>query len=125
MPEEHLYKLNATVSELSLFELQAKAAKLGIDPKHVTEAVDAIISSFKVLPFYAPEVTRIANDLLKRLNDYVDCIIVATAVAMNETLVTEDTKILENKKFIEDKYKIKVKNYKSMAIQDFIDEISP
>jgi predicted nucleic acid-binding protein len=99
------------INLISIFELQAKAAKLDVDPKFASEAVSVINTEFRVEPFYNPRIIRISNGLLKELNDYIDCIIVATAIALNEDLITEDRKIIDNKKLIKDKYKINVFNY--------------
>jgi len=43
------------VNLISLFELQAKASKLGVPPKYVFKALDVILKSFYVVPFYLRE----------------------------------------------------------------------
>jgi len=100
-----------SISSISLFELQAKSAKLEIPTNFTIEAIDVITSVFKIEPFYNQEVIRISYELLKYIKDYIDCIIVATAVALEEDLVTEDSKIHDNKELIKKKYGINVLNY--------------
>ena len=45
------------------------------------------------------------------LGDYIDRVIVASAVALREDLLTEDKDIHDSKGFIEEKYGIKVYRY--------------
>lgn len=102
------------ISLISIFELQAKAAKLKIPVNFTIEATDVISTAFKVEPFYNPEIIETGQALLRRLNDYIDCLIVATAIALKEDLITEDSKIMKNRRFIKEKYKIDVLNYKEV-----------
>lgn len=99
------------INGISIFELHAKAAKSNIAPIYAIEAIDVINATFKVVPFYNPDVIKISNELLGRIPDYIDCIIVATAIATNEDLITEDRKINDNKSFIKNKYKINIFTY--------------
>ena len=39
------------VSLISLFELQAKASKLGVRPKYVIDAVKAVLKAFPIIPY--------------------------------------------------------------------------
>ena len=99
------------VSLISIFELQAKATKLNINPRFISDSIDLINTEFRIEPFYSAEIIKTSAELLKVLNDYIDCIIVATSVVLNEDLITEDRKINNIKKFIKDKYGINVFNY--------------
>jgi len=103
------------VSLISLFELQAKASKLDISPEHVFRAISVIFRSFYVVPFYELKVIRIAHELKDVLGDYIDRIIVASAVALREDLLTEDRDIHDSKGFIEEKYGVKVYRYSDFA----------
>lgn len=103
------------VSSISLFELQAKAAKLGVSTNHTNEAIDVISSMFRVEPFYNKEVVDISFELLKHIPDYIDCIIVATAIAIDEVLITEDTKIIDKRNFLKERYKLHISNYKELV----------
>ncbi len=103
------------LSLISLFELQAKAAKLGIPPKDVAKAVDVILRSFQVIPFYRTDIIEIAHELRKILDDYIDCIIVATAIALREELATEDRDILSRREELEKRFGIKVLSYQDLV----------
>jgi len=85
------------LNEITLFEVQAKAAKLGVPPKRVTEGIDAIKEAFNVIPFYDPEIIRVSFKLRRILLDYIDCIILATAISRGCSLLTEDSNIHSNK----------------------------
>ena len=102
------------ISSISLFELQAKTAKLGVSTNLTNEAIDVITSMFRVEPFYDKEVVDIGFELLKHIPDYIDCIIAATAIAVGEGLITEDTKIIDKKHFLRERYKLNIASYKEL-----------
>ena len=104
------------LSLISIFELQAKSAKLNIPVNRVVEAVRVITSSFRVIPFHTQPIIEHAFELREILGDYIDCIIVATAVSLGKDLVTEDTRILSQRKVLEEKYEIKIYSYKDLVI---------
>ena len=103
-----------TISQISIFELQAKAAGLGIPPHYVIEAVEVIEKAFRIEPFNRPQIIETSFNLRKEINDYIDCIILATAITLKEDLITEDTTILKQKQNIKKKYNIDVLNYKTI-----------
>ena len=104
-----------SVSLISIFELQAKAAKLKVPVSTVLSAVKTITKVFKVVPFYDVEVIDKSFELRKYISDYIDCIIVATAIVLKKDLVTEDTLIHENKKLIKENYGVNIFDYKSLV----------
>jgi len=108
---------NLKVNLISLFELQAKATKLGVPPRDVTEAINVILRSFQVIPFYKAEIVETAHKLRKVLTDYIDCIIVATAITLREDLISEDQIILSHKEELEKKYGIRIHNYQNLLQQ--------
>lgn len=103
-----------TISQISIFELQAKAARLGIPPQYVIKAVEAIEKAFRIEPFNRPQIIETSFNLRKEINDYIDCIILATAITLKEDLITEDTLILKQKRNIKNKYNIDILNYKTI-----------
>ena len=105
------------VSLISIFELQAKAAKLKIPVKFTIEAVEAIFTALRVEPFYEPLVIEIGYELKKIIPDYVDCVIVATAGVLKEDLATEDSLILNKKETIEKTYNINILSFKDLVRQ--------
>jgi predicted nucleic acid-binding protein len=104
-----------SVSLISVFELQAKAAKLNIPARGVIRAVDAIMSAFRVLPFYETRTIEIAQRLRKTVSDYLDCVIVATAISNKEDLATEDSLILDKKVKLFREYNLRVLSLKDLA----------
>ncbi|BBE41991.1 type II toxin-antitoxin system VapC family toxin [Conexivisphaera calida] len=103
------------VSAISLFELQAKASRLGIPPEYVVDAVSAVLDAFTVIPYYREDVVKMAHELNKRLNDYIDSVILATAVAQREPLVTEDGLVHALRETIRGEYGIEVLRYDDLV----------
>ncbi len=104
-----------SVSLISIFELQAKGAKLDVPAKSVIRAVDAITSAFHVVPFYETGVIEVGQKLRKTVSDYIDCIILATAITNKEDLVTEDSLILEKKGKLLREYSLRVLSFKDLT----------
>lgn len=104
-----------SVSLISIFELQAKGAKLHVPTNEVIRAVDAIMSAFRVAPFYESGTIEIAQTVRKTVSDYIDCIIVATAISNKEDLATEDSLILEKKGKLAREYNLRVVSFKDLA----------
>jgi len=100
-----------TVSLISIFELQAKDAKLKIPANSVSEAIEAIFRTFKVELFYKPEIIAASFKVRKLIPDYLDCVIVATAVALREKLITKDSLILSEREVLEKEYGISIQSY--------------
>ena len=104
------------VSLISLFELQAKAWKIGVPPDYVLKAVNAVIRNFEVVPFYHSKVVNVTYELRDLLEDFIDCIIIATAVAFKEDLITEDRDILSLRKLMAERYNVSVLRYNDVAL---------
>jgi PIN domain nuclease of toxin-antitoxin system len=117
--EEKVTLNDISVNLISIFELQVKASKLSIPSKYVIEAVKAIISNFKVVSFYEPKIIKLSFSLKKYIPDYIDCIILSTAIFLKEDLVTKDKMILSKRRLISSMYKIKVLSY-----EDFIRKLT-
>ncbi len=103
------------VNEISLFELQAKIAKLQLNPRLAIHAINTINREFRIQPFYDPKIIEIASALSTEFSDYIDCLILATAIVSKEDLVTEDSKILKKKGTIKNKYNVNIFNYKELV----------
>jgi len=113
-------KNNITLDELkisliSIFELQAKASKINIPAKDIVKAINIILKSFRIIPFYQKDIVEEAYKLRKILHDYIDCIILATAITHKEDLITEDSLIHGIKEKIERKYGIKIIRYSDLV----------
>ena len=104
-----------SLSLISILELQAKSAKLKIPAKSTIRAVDAILSAFRVVPFYEAGVVETAQKIRRTISDYVDCIILATAVATKQDLVTEDSIVSEKKRKLLKEFNLKVLNFNDLT----------
>jgi len=113
-------KVNVDLSDLkisliSIFEMQAKASSLNIPPGYVAEAIDIIMRSLDVVPFYEGNIVKRAYEL-RSLRDYIDRIIVATAIERKEVLMTEDSSILSVREELRRKYGIDIVSYRDFKI---------
>jgi PIN domain nuclease of toxin-antitoxin system len=106
---------DVTVSLISIFELQAKAAKLKVPPSSTAKAARAILTSFRVEPFFNGTIIEASYNLRKLIPDYLDCVIVATAIVSREDLVTEDSLILTKSETIRKMYGIRTLNFGALA----------
>ncbi len=91
------------VSEISLFELSAKGAKLvnqeKLTPDDVTQGIQSIYqdSRFIKFPYHSTQIQHTAFILRKTFSDYIDCLIMSTAIIEADILLTED-KIIHRQK---------------------------
>jgi PIN domain nuclease of toxin-antitoxin system len=102
------------VSLVSVFELQANAAKLNVPAESTIKAVQAISAAFRVEPFRKPEIIEASYELRKIIPDYVDCVIVATAIGLKDDLATEDSLILASAEAINRKHGIHVLRFRDI-----------
>jgi predicted nucleic acid-binding protein len=103
-----------TLSLISVFELQTKAAKLGIPARFVNESIRTMADNLTLTPFSDPKVVELSIELRSTMSDYIDCIIVATAAALREDLVTEDSRIWSRRKSIQQKYGVSIFRYRDV-----------
>ena len=87
---------NIYISELTLFELSAKGAKHivshGLDPERVRRGITAVAHDEALIkiPLLEGEVIHRSFTLRGALNDYIDCVILSSAICRCEVIVTED-----------------------------------
>jgi PIN domain nuclease of toxin-antitoxin system len=105
---------DVTVSLVSILELQAKAARLNVPAKSTIKAIDAILSAFRVESFHKPAIIEASYELRRLIPDYLDCVIVATAITSKEDLATEDSLILAKKETLRRKYNVEVLSFKDI-----------
>ncbi len=103
-----------TLSLISVFELQAKVTKLGIPARFVNESIRTMADNLTLTPFSDPKVVELSIELRSTMSDYIDCIIVATAAALREDLVTEDSRIWSRRKSIQQKYGVSIFRYRDV-----------
>lgn len=91
------------ISEITLFELAAKSAKLAalgkLPQERVTAGMKALLydETIEKLPFETP-IFSTAFSLRSLLNDFIDCMILSTALNHCDALLTEDADIHAQKK---------------------------
>ena len=103
------------ISLISLFELQANISrKYKLPPAASIDAIGVIRSTLKIEPFYNPGIIKAADTVSKYLPDYIDCLILATAISLKEDLATEDTKILGIRDRVRKEYGINLMSYKEV-----------
>ena len=84
------------ISEVSLFELSAKGAKYVVEgrlsPARVCRGINAIIydERIKITRMHESSILLTAFRLRKLIDDFMDCIILSSAINHAEVLVTED-----------------------------------
>jgi PIN domain nuclease of toxin-antitoxin system len=105
LPRDTITKLRSNghqivISEISIFELAAKGAKYvkngTLKSEAVTRGINALTHSDQIetVPINGTKLLLTAFSLRKMLDDFIDCLIVATAINSCDALITEDTEIL-------------------------------
>ena len=98
------------ISEITIFELSAKAAKYvaksQILSERVTRGIRALIydDSIEKIPIYNTKILSTAFTLKSLMADFIDCLILSTAINYCEALISEDNvirKLSQNQKYIE------------------------
>jgi predicted nucleic acid-binding protein len=85
-----------SISELTLFELSAKGAKLTASGRlsrdRLLRGLRAAIldGSLQKVPFYGDEQLIVSFRLREFINDYVDCALLSSALCGHDALMTED-----------------------------------
>ena len=98
------------ISDISIFELSAKGAKYAADgiipPERISRGIKAIIydETINTLPTHESTILHTAFKLRGILNDFINCLILSSAINNCDALITEDNdiqNIKENKNFQE------------------------
>jgi PIN domain nuclease of toxin-antitoxin system len=94
-----------SMSDISLFELSAKAAKHiannTLKPERATRGIKAMThdDNIETIPATTdPKILHTAFKLRNTLNDFIDCLITSAAINQCDTLITEDPDIHNLKK---------------------------
>lgn len=104
LPRDGVLKLidkgyEIAISEISIFELAAKGAKYTtlnvISPLRVTNGLRAIIHDDRMrrIPIHDVSILSTALKLRRLLRDFIDCLIISTALYNADILLTEDIDI--------------------------------
>lgn len=92
------------ISEITVFELSAKSSKFiakgELLPDRVTDGIRSLLydNTIEKVPVYGLEILLIAFKLRRLLNDFIDCLILSTAINNCDVLITEDREIVAQKK---------------------------
>jgi PIN domain nuclease of toxin-antitoxin system len=87
------------ISDITIFELSAKGAKYAasglISPERISRGIRALIYSetIKILPIHESRILHIAFKLRNILSDFIDCLILSSAINNCDALITEDNDI--------------------------------
>ena len=88
------------ISDVSLFELSAKGAKYvirgSLESEDVTQGIQSLSMDPDIakIPYFSTHVLNTSFMLRRKLNDYLDCLILSTAVNEADVLLTEDDLLL-------------------------------
>jgi len=104
LPRDAIIKLitkghQIAISQISLFELSAKAAKYvkngTLKPETVTKGIRALTynDQIETIPINDTKLLLTAFTLRNILDDFIDCLILSTAINNCNALITEDNDI--------------------------------
>ncbi len=92
------------ISDVSLFELSAKGAKHisagTLSAERVTKGIRAIVydETIEMIPMYESTLLLTAFKLRSMFSDFIDCLILSSAINRCDVLITEDNDIQNLKK---------------------------
>ncbi len=106
LPRDAVIKLikkgyDISMCEVTLFELSAKGAKYivagALAPERVSRGIKALLYDDKVekIPIYDNSIPLTAFKLRRILNDFIDCLVLSSAINRANVLITEDENIRE------------------------------
>jgi len=109
LPKDALIRLiqkghQISISNISVFELSAKGAKHvatgTLSAERVTRGISAIVydERITVVPMHDSSVLLMAFKLRRMLSDFIDCLILSSAINHCDAIVTEDKDIQELKR---------------------------
>lgn len=99
-------------SSITLFELSAKGAKMvksgKLTHKDVIDGINALVSwrDIKSIEPWNGEVQRLAFEFRNDHSDYIDCLILASAIIYSDVFLSEDQTL---KKLFKENWKIKTR----------------
>jgi PIN domain nuclease of toxin-antitoxin system len=124
LPKDALIKLKSkghriSISDISIFELSAKGAKHitagTLPPERVTKGIPAIIYDKRIetIPIHDNRILLTAFKLRNMLTDFIDCLILSSAINQCDALMTEDDDIQNLEKNNEHKELVKTQTQNS------------
>ena len=115
-----------SISDITIFELSAKGAKYittgALTPERVSRGIRAIIydDSIEKIPIQDSSILLTAFKLRNTLSDFIDCLILSSAINRNDALVTEDEDIqnLSKKREFQELLQTKNPKFKIQKLTD-------
>ena len=109
LPRDALIRLigrghQVSISDITVFELSAKGGKYittgALTAERVSRGIRSIVYDERIarIPIHDSSVLIMAFRLKRALSDFIDCLILSSAMSRNEVLVTEDEDIQNLKK---------------------------
>ena len=122
LPGDALIKLinrgdQVSICDITIFELAAKGGKYiasgTLSPDRVSRGIRSIIYDGRIarIPIHDSSILLVAFKLRGMLRDFIDCLILSSAINQNDVLVTEDERIQRLKE--------------RRDFRDFIESINP
>jgi PIN domain nuclease of toxin-antitoxin system len=93
-----------TMSQITIFELSAKGAKYikegQLTPERVTRGIRAIVynDAIETIPIHDTNILLTSFKLRNMLNDFINCLILSSAINHCDAIITEDNEIQSLKK---------------------------
>jgi PIN domain nuclease of toxin-antitoxin system len=87
------------ISDITIFELSAKGAKYAasglISPERISRGIRVLIynETIKIIPIHESTILHTAFKLRNILSDFIDCLILSSAINNCDALITEDNDI--------------------------------
>ena len=87
------------ISKITLFEISAKGAKYAaagtIPPERITRGIRALAyaETINAIEIHETTILHTAFKIRKILNDFIDCLLLSSAINQCDALITEDTEI--------------------------------
>jgi len=106
-----------SISDITIFELSANGAKHiatgALTAERVSSGIRSIAYDERIsrAPIYESSILSTAFKLRRMLSDFIDCLILSSAINRNETLITEDEEIQDLRK--------------NRAFQELLEPINP
>ena len=88
-----------TMSQITIFELSAKGAQYikegQLTPERVTRGIRAIVynDAIETIPMHDTTILQTSFKLRNMLNDFIDCLILSSAMNHSGAIITEDNEI--------------------------------
>jgi len=88
-----------SISDITIFELSANGAKYiatgALTAERVSKGIRSIVYDERIsrAPIYESSILLTAFKLRRMLGDFIDCLIVSSAINQNDALITEDEEI--------------------------------